>query len=263
MANVRTATAPINTSTATTTDTTPSATSNLSIGSIATINGVTIGILDLVSDSRCPVDVQCIQAGTVSVRVSIGSFNKDFTFTLGQPQVVSNATVTLASVAPAQKYAKQTLSPSDYRFTFTVVPKGAANTGPQACTMEAKLCSDGSAVGRTGPNCEFAACPTYNSGIRGSVLLGPTCPVQRIPPDPACADKPYATSVTVYRTGSQIPLIIGSSDTTGAFEFSLPPGSYMLITGSSTTLPRCGEIIVDVTKNTYVTTKVSCDTGIR
>lgn len=28
-----------------------------------------------------------------------------------------------------------------------------------ACTMEAKLCSDGSAVGRTGANCEFALCP--------------------------------------------------------------------------------------------------------
>lgn len=31
--------------------------------------------------------------------------------------------------------------------------------GPVACTMEAKICPDGSAVGRTGPNCEFAACP--------------------------------------------------------------------------------------------------------
>lgn len=27
------------------------------------------------------------------------------------------------------------------------------------CTQEAKLCADGSAVGRTGPNCEFARCP--------------------------------------------------------------------------------------------------------
>ncbi|HXK38200.1 MAG TPA: hypothetical protein VJ579_03985 [Candidatus Paceibacterota bacterium] len=25
--------------------------------------------------------------------------------------------------------------------------------------MEAKICPDGSAVGRSGPNCEFAACP--------------------------------------------------------------------------------------------------------
>jgi hypothetical protein len=30
---------------------------------------------------------------------------------------------------------------------------------PKACTMEAKLCPDGSAVGRSGPNCEFTPCP--------------------------------------------------------------------------------------------------------
>jgi hypothetical protein len=29
-----------------------------------------------------------------------------------------------------------------------------------ACTMEAKICPDGSAVGRSGPKCEFTACPT-------------------------------------------------------------------------------------------------------
>jgi len=27
------------------------------------------------------------------------------------------------------------------------------------CTREAKLCPDGSSVGRIGPNCEFAPCP--------------------------------------------------------------------------------------------------------
>jgi len=34
----------------------------------------------------------------------------------------------------------------------------SANT-PIACTMEAKICPDGSSVGRTGPNCEFPTCP--------------------------------------------------------------------------------------------------------
>jgi len=34
---------------------------------------------------------------------------------------------------------------------------------PRACTTEAKLCSDGSAVGRSGPNCEFAECPKTES----------------------------------------------------------------------------------------------------
>jgi hypothetical protein len=28
-----------------------------------------------------------------------------------------------------------------------------------ACTLDAQICPDGSAVGRAGPNCEFAACP--------------------------------------------------------------------------------------------------------
>lgn len=30
----------------------------------------------------------------------------------------------------------------------------------KACTQEAKLCPDGSSVGRTGPNCEFTPCPS-------------------------------------------------------------------------------------------------------
>lgn len=34
----------------------------------------------------------------------------------------------------------------------------------QACTLEAKACPDGSYVGRTGPNCEFAPCPGPSQG---------------------------------------------------------------------------------------------------
>ena len=33
-----------------------------------------------------------------------------------------------------------------------------------SCTMEALLCPDGSSVGRVGPNCEFAPCPTPEVG---------------------------------------------------------------------------------------------------
>ncbi len=31
----------------------------------------------------------------------------------------------------------------------------------KACTQEAKICPDGSFVGRTGPDCEFAKCPVH------------------------------------------------------------------------------------------------------
>ena len=49
--------------------------------------------------------------------------------------------------------------------SLTACPKKqAANPEPPkdegvACTMDAKMCPDGSAVGRHGPNCEFAPCP--------------------------------------------------------------------------------------------------------
>lgn len=35
-----------------------------------------------------------------------------------------------------------------------------------ACTMEAKICPDGSSVGREGPSCEFAPCPGEGSGLQ-------------------------------------------------------------------------------------------------
>jgi hypothetical protein len=43
--------------------------------------------------------------------------------------------------------------------TPTASSSGTPVSTQKACTLEAKLCPDGSYVGRTGPNCEFAACP--------------------------------------------------------------------------------------------------------
>lgn len=42
------------------------------------------------------------------------------------------------------------------------------NQNQVACTQEAKICPDGSAVGRQGPNCEFAPCPEFNQEIKVS-----------------------------------------------------------------------------------------------
>ncbi len=49
--------------------------------------------------------------------------------------------------------------------TFIVVlevnKRSSVTPNPEhiACTMDARVCPDGSAVGRVGPNCEFAPCP--------------------------------------------------------------------------------------------------------
>ncbi len=55
--------------------------------------------------------------------------------------------------------------PAFYVFkTYPQIMGGAPATPTpirdRACTEEAKLCPDGSYVSRTGPNCEFAQCPT-------------------------------------------------------------------------------------------------------
>ncbi len=49
---------------------------------------------------------------------------------------------------------------------FVVLTKSNfRNDKPVACTEEAKICPDGSAVGRTGPQCQFASCPEITEAI--------------------------------------------------------------------------------------------------
>jgi hypothetical protein len=57
-------------------------------------------------------------------------------------------------------------------------------TGGVACSMEAKLCPDGSAVGRSGPKCEFAPCPPSNMPAPQPV---PTPAPTPVPKDGACS----------------------------------------------------------------------------
>ncbi len=42
---------------------------------------------------------------------------------------------------------------------------------PVACTAIAKVCPDGSTVGRVGPNCEFAPCPSTAPGVSASSVI--------------------------------------------------------------------------------------------
>lgn len=50
-------------------------------------------------------------------------------------------------------------------YWFVILPKPSLPETtpppvPIGCTQEAKLCPDGSWVGRVGPKCEFALCPS-------------------------------------------------------------------------------------------------------
>lgn len=88
-----------------------------------TISGLDVQItpIEIVEDSRCPSDVQCIQAGTVRVRtlISSGLGTSTMVLTLAQPITTEAEAVTLVAVAPTPLSSK-TISAKDYRFTFKV-----------------------------------------------------------------------------------------------------------------------------------------------
>lgn len=142
-----------------------------------------------------------------------------------------------------------------------------------ACTMEARLCPDGSYVGREGPNCEFAACPVSQGTtttpatlgvIVGKVLLSPICPVERMPPEPSCAPKGYSTEVEARVPGSGAVAARVTSSEDGSYMFTLPPGTYEVhAKGGDMRLPTCesGVVVVSAEKTTELL--ISCDTGIR
>lgn len=54
---------------------------------------------------------------------------------------------------------------------ITIVPH--EDSDAIGCTMEALQCPDGSYVGRTGPNCEFAACPVIEEPSDGDTDANP------------------------------------------------------------------------------------------
>jgi hypothetical protein len=114
-----------NQNTTSTTSTAPSSTSGTvvsgKLGQTITFAGVNGTLKEVVEDSRCPIGVQCIWAGTVRVKVhfSYGSLAQDVTLTLGQPFTMYGYTITLTDVKPEKK-AGVTISPADYIFTFSI-----------------------------------------------------------------------------------------------------------------------------------------------
>lgn len=64
--------------------------------------------------------------------------------------------------------------------------------------------------------------------VTGIVLAGPTCPVERIPPDPRCADRPVSGAEILFVNGAGDSVGDALSDADGRFSIALPAGRYTL-----------------------------------
>jgi hypothetical protein len=86
------------------------------LGQIATVNGPRVRADQVIEDSRCPVGVQCIQAGRLIVRATVfgGGWSRQIDLTLGEPVPVADGMLTLVTATPRRQEA----GPAAYRFTF-------------------------------------------------------------------------------------------------------------------------------------------------
>jgi hypothetical protein len=97
------------------------------------------------------------------------------------------------------------------------------------------------------------------SGIVGTVVAGPTCPVER--PESPCPDRPVGDArVTAKDDGTTKTT---RSDASGAFRLRLKPGTYVVTATSDGLLGGCDEQPVRVAKRRYTRVTITCDTGIR
>ena len=107
-------------------------------------------------------------------------------------------------------------------------PPVASSTDPVACTMEAKLCPDGSYVGRTGPKCEFTECPSATTTPATRLHINSLTPVSGA----------VGTSVTITGSGftSDNTIIFGTGV---VMHVAAKSGTSLTFTVPNGLSPRC------------------------
>lgn len=107
------------------------------------------------------------------------------------------------------------------------------------------------------------ASPSSESGIEGTVLLSPVCPVEHNPPLPQCAPRPYQATITVKTADGKEEVTHFTSASDGRFKITLEPGKYLLVPVNGKPYPRGAPQNVSVRAGKFTTVTVMYDTGMR
>lgn len=94
----------------------------IGVGKSVFINGVRITLNKIVQDSRCPIDVQCIQAGWVTANVTLKSDTDKETRDISSnaaPVAFDSYKISIESIKPS-RVANSTIEPENYLLTFRV-----------------------------------------------------------------------------------------------------------------------------------------------
>jgi hypothetical protein len=139
----------------------------------------------------------------------------------------------------------------EHRWTYAVKPDGTV-----------------SVVSEVGPAVPDDAWPAAaagpETGIGGVATAGPVCPVEKTPPDPACAPRPVAGATVVIRDASGTEVVRSTTAANGTFAAALRAGEYIVepqaVEGLMGTAPPQTVTVAD---GRLTTIELVYDTGIR
>jgi hypothetical protein len=144
------------------------------LGETVVFPDVTIQVLSVEEDSRCPIDAQCVTSGTVKVRTVTESgmgVSRDV-LELGTTLTTEAEAITFLKVSPERK-AGVDVSSETYVFTFKVEKRSTERIPAYEVTLPPKIITD--------PAPSLPAC--YVGGCSGQL----------------CTDDPGAASTCEYR----------------------------------------------------------------
>jgi len=121
-------------------------------------------------------------------------------------------------------------------------------------------------VGEAWPGADAAASDAGGgrTGIAGRATAGPVCPVEKIPPDPACAARPVAGAVIIVRDASGAEIARATTGADGTFFAELAHGGYVVEARPAKGLMGTpGPQNVTVDPGVVSTIQLDYDTGIR
>jgi hypothetical protein len=98
------------------------------------------------------------------------------------------------------------------------------------------------------------------SGVRGKVLYGPTCPVERA--GESCV-RPYEATFRILRRATHDVVARTRSDMDGRFRVHLAPGRYIIVPASGRPYPRASPEPVVIRPHEFTRVTIMFDSGIR
>ena len=84
----------------------------------------TVTPVEVLEDSRCPIEVECVWAGRVRLktRIDIGHESLEMELDSSEPLRINGGFLSVAEVAPKAPTQSTPIKPEDYRFAFTFAP---------------------------------------------------------------------------------------------------------------------------------------------